>query len=135
MKLYLENQLREASGETADNLLRKGWQEAPPQPSPDAQWVNGGWVVPEPLPPPEVSVSILAFRFALVNAGLLDLVEACINGIPDETEKKNALTWWEFARTVKRHHPIVEQIGAALGKSDEEINAIFAAAQAIDSTL
>ena len=30
------------------NLRRKGWQDAPPKPVPNAYWQDGQWVIPPP---------------------------------------------------------------------------------------
>lgn len=45
--LILDGQLRAETDEAAiANLLRKGWELAPPKPSEDAQWTDGAWIVP-----------------------------------------------------------------------------------------
>ena len=45
--LTLDGQLRAETDESAlANLLRKGWELAPPKPSEDAQWTDGAWIVP-----------------------------------------------------------------------------------------
>lgn len=45
--LILNGQLRAETDEAAiANLLRKGWQLAPPKPDESAQWTDGAWVVP-----------------------------------------------------------------------------------------
>lgn len=61
MNTYLisQGQFRAETDEAAiANLLRKGWELAPPKPSEDAQWQDGAWVVPpEPTYTPEAWVA------------------------------------------------------------------------------
>lgn len=96
-----------------------------------AKTVTRGWNVVEI----EVVVSITALRHALIVAGLQDAVLAAIAGIEDATEKAKAQAWWETARTVRRNHALVVAIGAAIGQTVEQIDAIFATAQTIDAQL
>jgi hypothetical protein len=64
--LYLSGQpVRFETGETAVNLLRKGWKETPIQPTPDATWDADAkrWEVP---PPREDQPNYLAFWDAVL---------------------------------------------------------------------
>jgi hypothetical protein len=69
-------------------------------------------------PPP---VEVPAFvtkrqgRQMLLLAGRLDDVPVLLNAIEDETERRLALIYWEDSTEYERHHPLVEQIGTALG--------------------
>ena len=96
--------------------------------------VTNGWTVttkPEPISLP-VAVSMRSLRLALIDAGLYQSVVAAINGIPDATERLKAQIWWTTSMTVYRNNPYVISIGSALGKSDDKIDQIFAAAKLLD---
>jgi hypothetical protein len=96
--------------------------------------VTRGWelVAHEPMP---VIVSMTALRLTLIEMELEDDVLAIINAMPDAKQKAAALAWWQTAQTVRRNHPLVAQLAAALGKTDAEIDAIFAAAITLSATL
>lgn len=82
-----------------------------------------------------VSVSMTALRLTLIEMELEDDVLAIINAMPDAKQKAAALAWWQTAQTVRRNHALVAQLAAALGKTDAEIDAIFAAAITLSATL
>ena len=96
--------------------------------------VTRGWelVAHEPMP---VVVSMTALRLTLIEMDLEDDVLAIINAMPDAKQKAAALAWWQTAQTVRRNHALVAQLAAALGKTDAEIDAIFAAAITLSATL
>ena len=100
----------------------------------DALQVTRGWelVAHEPMP---VVVSMTALRLTLIEMELEDDVLAIINAMPDAKQKAAALAWWQTAQTVRRNHALVAQLAAALGKTDAEIDAIFAAAITLSATL
>jgi hypothetical protein len=85
--------------------------------------------------PPPVIVSMTALRLTLIEMELEDDVLAIINAMPDAKQKAAALAWWQTAQTVRRNHPLVAQLAAALGKTDAEIDAIFSAAMTLSATL
>jgi hypothetical protein len=96
--------------------------------------VTRGWelVAHEPMP---VIVSMTALRLTLIEMELEDDVLAIINAMPDAKQKAAALAWWQTAQTVRRNHALVAQLAAALGKTDAEIDAIFAAAITLSAAL
>jgi len=98
----------------------------------DALQVMRGWelVAHEPMP---VIVTMTSLRLALIDAGLYQTITSAINGIEDATEKLKSQTWWATAQTVRRAHPLVAGIAAGAGKTDAQVDAIFAAAQALDN--
>jgi hypothetical protein len=100
----------------------------------DSLQVPRGWelVAHDPLP---VVVSMTALRLTLIEMELEDDVLATINAMPDAKQKAAALAWWQTAQTVRRNHALVAQLAAALGKTDAEIDAIFAAAITLSATL
>jgi len=100
----------------------------------DALQVIHGWqlVAHEPMP---VIVSMTALRLTLIEMELEDDVLAIISAMTDAKQKAAALAWWQTAQTVRRNHPLVAQLATALGKTDAEIDAIFAAAITLSATL
>lgn len=66
------------------------------------------------------------FRLGLVNAGISpSTVTATIAAMPDGPEKDKDHIEWEYATTFKRTHPLVTSIGASIGLSPEDIDAIW----------
>lgn len=122
---------------------------------PDAQWTLSGndysdllWYGPGEKPTlaqieaawpdaqrASVIVSMTALRLTLIEMELEDDVLDIINAMPDAKQKAAALAWWQTAQTVRRNHALVAQLGGALGKTDAEIDAIFAAAITLSATL
>jgi hypothetical protein len=98
----------------------------------DTLQVMRGWelVAHEPMP---VVVTMTSLRLALIDAGLYQTITSAINGIEDATEKLKAQTWWSTAQTVRRVHPLVAGIAALAGRTDAQVDAIFAVAQALDN--
>jgi hypothetical protein len=105
---------------------------------PDAQRYNvGGWWVDaiggEPTeaevaavlaPPVPQSVTKRQAVQALILAGLDDDVEAQLAGIPG-VQGKLARAEWRESNTVERNRPLVAQLGAALGLSSAQLDALF----------
>lgn len=72
-------------------------------------------------------------RLALLQAGIPPAsITAAITQIPDDTARETASILWEYATQFERNHPFVAQIGAALNKTDEEIDAIFTVAKTLN---
>lgn len=70
-----------------------------------------------------VSVSRLRLKLELAERGLLGNVEAAVQAggaVPQ--------LYWAEATTFESNHPLVAQIGAAIGLSGDEIKALFKAA-------
>lgn len=70
-------------------------------------------------------VTMRQARRALLDAGLLDQVDAAIAAIADATERKQAAIDWEYATQVERLRPWVQTLGVALGLTDDELDALF----------
>jgi hypothetical protein len=140
MYFTLDSKIRTANdaAEIA-NLQRKGWVETiPPSYNPDThyppQWLNGQWVEGSEIPPaPPTVVTMRSFRLAAGRALMLE-VDAVINAITDVDAQWRAQQFLATSPTVSRAHPLVIAIAAALGKSDNEVDAIFAAAEVIDNS-
>lgn len=85
------------------------------------------------FPPTSVlEVSMRQARLALDAAGKLDAVNTVIATIPDPALRKRAGIEWEYASVVRRDGPMLKLLQPALGWTDAEIDALFAAAAAID---
>lgn len=103
-----------------------------------AQLDGSGWVVlaaRPPVPTPVVrvpaSVTMRQARLALLGAGLLDDVDAAIASIPDETTRRAAQIEWEFSNEVQRNNSFTSLLGAGLGLSSAQIDALFIQAAAL----
>lgn len=60
--LFLNTQLRAEDDSTViENLLRKGWQEAPPKPDPNATWDGSAWIPSPPAPDYKIWPNVQAF--------------------------------------------------------------------------
>jgi hypothetical protein len=91
-------------------------------------WVAEG-NTPDPAdPPPPIvitSVTMRQGRLALLQAGKLDLVEAAIAAIADPVQRKAAEIEWEYAATIDRNSPVVQQLAAGLELTDEQLDQLF----------
>ncbi|HRH21511.1 MAG TPA: hypothetical protein PLE81_12850 [Brevundimonas sp.] len=70
-------------------------------------------------------------RLALLQVGLLDDVEAAINGISDELLRRQAQISWEYADEIRRLDPWIAVFGAALNLDDAALDELFALEQAL----
>jgi hypothetical protein len=86
--------------------------------------------VPDPyvMPTPHVPYSISPgqARMALLNAGLLDQVEAAVAAADKATQIA-----WQYATEIRRTDPLITTLGTALGLTAAQIDALFVAAAAI----
>jgi len=96
------------------------------------KWIGDGWASVELPRTPSASMPALSarqIRLGLVNSGFtLAEVSAVIDMMPDGLEKETALIEWEYATTFNRVHPLINTVGAALGLTDEQIDAMWVAA-------
>lgn len=105
-------------------LLRKGWQELPPQPSPSAMWDGSAWVVPPLEVPPAISPR--QARLWLVRNGITPAqVDAVIASIPDAMTRQTVQIDWEYGLEVQRASPFVSQLGTALGLDADALDDAF----------
>lgn len=89
-------------------------------------------VPPEPEPePPTIDeiraglpqLSPVQFRFLLLSIGFSgDDVNAAIAGIADPVAREKASIYWEYATYFERLNPLIDQIGALLGLTPEDID-------------
>lgn len=96
---------------------------------PEMLWDGSALSVP-PAPEPVVtvprSVSMRQARLALLSAGLLDTVEGLIAHQPRAVQIE-----WDYATDIWRSRDLVVTLGAALGLSNAQLDALFIAAAAI----
>ena len=74
-----------------------------------------------PLAPSILIATKYKFRLALLNIGLLDDIESFIA----VTEDKAVKIAWQYADEYRTDDPLVLGMGYALGKTEEEIRAVF----------
>ena len=88
-------------------------------------WIAEG-NTPDPadvIPPQVPVVSAWQIRKALNQLALRDAVEQAVAQADQDTRDA-----WEYAADFKRDHPLVVSLGTALGKTPEELDALFALA-------
>lgn len=94
-----------------------------PRPSAAHVWQGGAWTIDPALLPPPVATP-WQIRKALNQLGLRQQVEATIAGSGD-VELQDA---WQYTSLFERNHPLVIGMGPILGKTEQEIDAVFALA-------
>ncbi|MBI1620361.1 hypothetical protein [Aquamicrobium zhengzhouense] len=121
---------------TPAEIADAGYVEAPAKPAFDPAthqlgWDSENWTVTElpPLEPVYEPLTARQLRLGLIGAGVsLADVDAAIDGIPDEAGREVARVEWEYASQFEREHPLIGQVGSALGMSAEDINTAWLAA-------
>lgn len=73
-----------------------------------------------------LKVTPLQFRLALDAAGLLDKCEEAVAAAPRSVQIS-----WEYAVTIERLNPFINQFAAVIGRTADEVDAIFEAAALI----
>lgn len=76
------------------------------------------------------SVTMRQARLALLGADLLGLVDAAIAALPSP-QKEAAQIEWQYASTVERNSGLLPAMGAALGLTDEQLDALFETAKTL----
>ncbi len=103
-----------------------------PVPDPGAVALGHGWdgedfTPPAPAPVPAVqAVTMRQARLALLDADLLDAVEAAVAAAPRAVQIE-----WEYATQIERASPLVGAIAAGLDLDDAALDALFLAAAQI----
>jgi hypothetical protein len=93
------------------------------------QWIDAMLDMPPPAP---IVVSMRSFREAC-GRDLVIKINAFVASIPDAYERFSVQNDLEYALTVARDHPKVAQVAAAIGKTESEIDEVFALAQQLDA--
>jgi len=71
-------------------------------------------------------------RLGLVTNGFaLKQIEAAIAAIEDPQQRAVASIEWEYASQFERDHPLIAQVGAALGLTVEQIDTMWRESQGI----
>lgn len=83
-------------------------------------WLELGNTPAPYVPPVPQSVSMAQARLALLQDGSLDAVMVAVVGMPMAAQIE-----WEFRATVERQSGLVAAVGAILGKSAAELDALF----------
>lgn len=93
-----------------------------------ARFLGDSWEVITELPakPKHVpqSVAMSSFQLILDEIGEYDNAVALIDSLP-MPDKRKAQILWKSANTVERANPFVASLGAAMGKTEAEIDDIF----------
>ena len=101
----------------------EGTISIPMKPGADHEWQDEQWVhVPRPPAIPD-SLTRIEFKGALLQAGLLDQVETLMEGADPMTQLK-----WREATEFPRNDPMIDSLGAQIGLTPEQIDAMFIAA-------
>jgi hypothetical protein len=82
-----------------------------------------------PAPVPS-EVTMFQARAVLISAGLFDAVDAAMQALGSRSVEWQA---WEYANHFTRHGPLVNAMGASLGLTSEQIDAMFRAAAEIEA--
>ena len=80
-----------------------------------------------PSPPIPATVTMRQARLAMLDAGILTSVSdalAAMTGITGEAARIE----WEYAAELKRDHPLVASLSAALGLTSAQLDGLFTAA-------
>lgn len=96
----------------------------PPKPAENAVWSAGAWVIPEPVIPDTVSARQIRLWLVQHGYSLAD-VTAAIDLIPDQSQRAVIQIEWEYAPYVERAHPMLIPLAAALGLTEEQVDAAF----------
>lgn len=106
--------------------------------APRSVWSRVAWYVVarpfppiEPVPPVPDEVTMRQARTALLMAGKLDAVQAVIDGIADETERRVAQIAWDYSSVVQRHYGLVAALAPGLGLTSDQVDDLFRTAGAL----
>jgi hypothetical protein len=93
-----------------------------------------GWtmVEPEPLPVPESITPWQLRTWLLQRRGITpDQVLALLTAISDPIARAQAMIDWDYPSEIKRDHPLIGTLGAALGLSAGEVDQAFREAEGL----
>jgi hypothetical protein len=94
-------------------------------------WTGSDFVEYVPPPPPApTSITPRQARLALLGAGLLEQIQAAFATLP-EPQRTAASIEWEYASSIERSSPLVSQMAAVAGLTDEQVDELFAAGAAL----
>ena len=88
------------------------------------EWIED--VVPPAVDPVFPTLTRKQLRNGLLSIGVTSAeVEAQIAAIPDPLEREAAMIDWQDTQSYQRDYPMINQIGAALGLPEEQIDALW----------
>ena len=96
-------------------------------------WLYDGDEFTEPMPPPPTIPSVVTMRqarLALLGAGLLDDIDAAINGLPSP-QKEAARIEWEYSQEVQRRNGCVSVLAPMLGLTGAQLDTLFVVAEGL----
>jgi len=91
----------------------------------DGVWYEQWELQPAPPAPVPQSVSMRQARLALLQAGLLDQVDAAIAAIEDPTARREAEITWNYSTEVDRDDLLVAQLAATFGLTPTQVDDLF----------
>lgn len=114
-----------------------GWDSSPPvgaievpDAPEDARQVWGGAQWGEAQPSVPQSVTMRQARLAMLQAGILDDVEALIASMPGD-DGRAARIDWEYALEVRRDWPLIAALAQQMSLTSEQVDELFIAAASI----
>lgn len=82
-------------------------------------------------PPPVVTMRSLQLSMTLAQTMA---ISAAIASMPEGKDKRDARIYWNHSNTVSRSHPVVASFAQMISATNEEVDALFAAAKILDET-
>lgn len=71
-------------------------------------------------------------RLGLITNGIMpSQVQSAIEAMPPGADREKALVEWEYASSFDRLHPLIATVGAALGLTDAQVDAMWTAAASL----
>lgn len=116
---------------TSEPIISRSTLVVPPPYVPEgfgANWTGTSWVIcPYVAPKPTVPafVTRAQAKLALLQAGLLDNVQAAIDAIPDLNQRKAAQIEWDDRLTFERASGALVTMASLLGMTDSQIDDLF----------
>lgn len=100
------------------------WLDCPAAVQAGWSYVDGEFVAPAPEPTPDPRLTMtcgpLQLRRALRQTGDYAAVVAALSQADEETKEA-----WEYASEVRRLDPMIEAMRQAMGRTPEEVDALF----------
>lgn len=95
--------------------------------------VTRSWKLAELPPPPPAEVTMIRLKDALIDAGLFQQITSAINGIENANQRLKAQIRWASSGPVRRDDDTLKLVALLAKQSDQQVDAIFAAAQKLDT--
>lgn len=86
--------------------------------------------IPETASPATIRVALRRLH-GVTNAALDATVGAVLSAIPDPGERDDAETLWLYSVSIRRDHPLVAAVGAALNLTADQVDEVFRVAATI----